>query len=53
MLSLAPKNEQGQFYLKIVNREQVNLNCFLLYLEMPELDWISGVWPGGELALHA
>lgn len=53
LISLAPKNDKGQFELKVVNREQLNLNCFLLYLEMPESHWISGVWPGGQLALHA
>ena len=36
-----------------MNREQVSRQSFFLYLQFPNPEWISGVWPGGELTFHA
>ena len=35
LLSHGQKNKDGKYELKIIGKEQLNRDCFLLYLELP------------------
>jgi cytochrome-b5 reductase len=50
---LVEKDENDQFPLKVIRKDQLNHDSYLYVLEFPNADWISGLFPGGHFYFHA
>jgi NAD(P)H-flavin reductase len=47
------KDEDDQFPLKVIKKELISHDTYLIELEFPNAEWISGLWAGGHYMLHA
>lgn len=50
---MVEKNNDGQFPLKVIKKEAINHDTYIMELEFPNADWISGLWPGGHFIFYA
>jgi len=53
LFNLVEKNDDDQFPLKVIKKEAINHDTYILELGFPNPEWISGLWPGGHFIFHA
>lgn len=53
MFASIERNDDDQFPLKVIKKEQMNHDTFYLSLEFPNKEWIAGLFPGGHYIFHA
>lgn len=53
MCNLVEKDEDDQFSLKVIKKEKMSHDTYLIELEFPNPEWISGLWPGGHFVMHS
>jgi len=53
MFKLIEKDEDDQFKLKVVKKEQLTHDTYLIRLEFPNPEWIAGLWAGGHYTVHS
>ena len=42
------KDDDGQFKLKVIQKEKLTHDTYLFELEFPDKEWIAGIWPAGH-----
>ena len=53
LVNLIEKDDEDCFPLKVIKKEKISNDTYLIDLEFPNPDWISGLWPAGHLFFHA
>ena len=52
VFSLADKDANGQFPLKIIKKRLISPDTYMIDLKFPNPQWTSGLWAGGHYLLH-
>jgi len=53
MFKLIEKDENDLFKLKVVKKEKLTHDTYLIRLEFPNSEWIAGLWAGAHYTLHS
>ena len=52
LFGLVECDDMDQFKLKVTKKEVINHDTYLIELEFPNAEWISGLWPGAHYFWH-